>query len=108
MHDAITILHHSFSTRKLLHILRTSPAYSSPFLELWDHLLKCTVSRISNIDFSHGNSCLQATLPVISGGLGFRVPPSADALLASADGVSDLMQQLLPIHLLFTPYLAMT
>ena len=107
MHDAITILRHSFSIPKLLHILRTSPACSSPFLESWDHLLKSTVSRITNIDFNHGNSWLQATLPIKSGGLGFRsasiLAPSA--FLASADGASDLMQQLLPIHLQSTPYL---
>ena len=56
---------------------------------------------------SHGNSWLQATLPIKSGGLGFRsasiLAPSA--FLASADGATDLMQQLLPIHLQSTPYL---
>ena len=81
MHNVITILRHSFSIPKLLHILRTSPAYSSPFLESWDHLLKSTVSRITNIDFHHGNSWLQATLPIINRvALGFEVPPSLHRL----------------------------
>ena len=32
VHDAITILRHSFAIPNLLHILRTSPAFSSPAL----------------------------------------------------------------------------
>ena len=32
LHDAMTILRHSFSIPKLLHTLRTSPAFSSPIL----------------------------------------------------------------------------
>ena len=56
IHDAIAILHHSFSIPKLLHILRTSPAFASPLLKSWDLLLRSIVSRIINID--HGNSWL--------------------------------------------------
>ena len=107
MHNAITILRHSLSIPKLLHILQTSPAFLSPLFESWDHLLESIVSRITNIDFDQGDSWLQATLPVKSGGLGFRststLAPSA--FLASAGGASDLMQQLLPDHLPSTPYL---
>ena len=106
MHDAITILRHSFSISKLLHTLRTSPAYSSPSLESWDHHLKSIMSRITNIDFDQGDSWLQATLPVKLDGLGFRsasiLAPST--FLASADGASELMQQLLPEHLSSIPY----
>ena len=108
MHDAITILRSSFSIPKLLHILRTSPAFSSPLLKSWDQLLMATVSRITNIDFNCvKSSWLQATLPVNTGGLGFRsasiLAPSA--FLASADGASEIMQQLLPNHLSSVPYL---
>ena len=64
-------------------------------------LLRSVVSRITNTDFEHGDSRLQATLPVNSGGLVFRsasiLAPSA--FLASANGASDLMQHLLPNHL---------
>ena len=102
IHDGITILCHSLSIPKLLHILRTSPAFSSPLLKSWDHLMMAIVSRITNINFKQGDvSWSQATLPVNSGGLGFRsafnLAPSA--FLASADGVSDLTRQLLPTHL---------
>ena len=101
-HDAITILRHSFAIPKLLHILRTSPAFSSPLLTSWDNLLMSIVSRITNINFNVGDSSwLQATLPVNAGGLGFRsasnLAPSA--FLASADGASGLMRQLLPANL---------
>ena len=107
MHDAITIRRHSFSIPNLLHTLRTSPAYSSPSLGSWDHLMKSITSRITNIDFDHGDSWLQATLPVKSGGLGLRsaIILAPSAFLASADGASDLMQQLLPAHLSSTAYL---
>ena len=101
-HDAITILRHSFAIPKLQHVLRTSPTFSSPLLISWDNLLLSIVSRITNIDFRSGDSpWQQATLPVGSGGLGFRsalhLAPSA--FLASADGASALVQQLLPAHL---------
>ena len=64
--------------------------------------MMATVSRITNINFKQGDaSWSQATLPVNLGGLGLRsasnLAPSA--FLASADGVSDLMHQLLPTHL---------
>ena len=107
VHDAITILQHSFTIPKPLHILRTSPAFSSPALLFWDEQLLSIVSRITNIDFCPGDpSWLQASLPVGSGGLGFRnvshLAPSA--FLASADGASALVQQLLPPQLASTTY----
>ena len=109
MHDAITILRHSFSIPKLLHILRTSPAFSSPFLKTWDNLLRSIVSRITNICFELDDlSWCQATLPVNQGGLGFRSCSSLapSAFLASADGASELMLKLLPPHLLSVPYIS--
>ena len=106
-HDAITILRYSLAIPKLLHILRTSPAFSSPLLLSWDELLLSVVARITNIDMRLGDpSSLQASLPVSSGGLGFRnashLAPSA--FLASADRASVLVQQLLPPHLSSSPY----
>ena len=107
LHDAITILRHSFSIPKLLHTLRTSPAFSSPILNSWDHLMKSIVCRITNIDFDQSDTWLQATLPVKVGGLGFRsastLAPSA--FLASAEGASELMRQLLPASLSTVSYL---
>ena len=93
MHDAITILHNSFSIPKFQHILRTSPAFSSPLLRSWDHLMMAIVSRITNINFNQDDpSWLQATLPVGSGSFGLQSASSRapSAFLASADGASDL------------------
>ena len=105
--DAIIILRHSFAIPKLLHVLRTSPAFSSPLLTSWDNLLRSIVCRLTNIDFRTDNSSwLQATLPVTSGGLGFRsashLAPST--FLASADGASKLMQKLPPAQLSCVAY----
>ena len=104
MHDAITILRHSFSIPKLLYILRTSPAFSSSSLESWDNLLRSIVSRIINIRFEQDDSSwCQASLPINHGGLGFR---SCSSLAPSADGASELMQKLLPPHLQTATYLS--
>ena len=101
-HDALTILRNSFAIPKLLHILRTSPAFMSPLLLSWDNLLLSIFSRITNIDFNPEDpSWIQATLPVRCGGLGIRrasfLAPSA--FLASAEGASVLVRDLLPVHL---------
>ena len=65
------------------------------------------VSRMTNINFNRDDpSWLQATLPVGSGSHGFRSASSLapSAFLASADGASDLMYQLLPPQLSSVPY----
>ena len=106
-HGTIIILRHSFAISKLLHVLRTSPAFSLPLLTSWDNLLRSNVCRITNMDFRADNSSwLQATLPVTSGDLGFRSAShlALSAFLASADGASKLMQDLLPAQLSCVAY----
>ena len=72
-HDTLTLLRHSFSIPKLLHVLCTSPAFQTPLLISWDHLLLSIVSKIMNIIFRPDDPCwLQATPLVWSGGLGMR------------------------------------
>ena len=72
-HDALTQLRHSFSIPKLLHVLHTSPAFQTPLLISWGHLLLSIVSKTMNINCRPDNPCwLQATLLVWSGGLGIR------------------------------------
>ena len=56
LHDAITILRHFFSIPKLLHTLQASPAFSSPILNWWDHLMKSIVCRITNINFDRSDT----------------------------------------------------
>ena len=91
----------------LLHILRTSSTFKSSLLTLWDNLVLAIFSRITTINLCPEDpSWIQATLPVKSGGLGVRrasfLTPSA--FLASADGASLLMQDLLPPQLSKSPY----
>ena len=107
-HDVITLLRHFFAIPKLLHILRTSPAFLSPTLLPFDQLLMSIVSQITHIHFHIDDpTWAQATLPVGSGGLGLRsathLAPSA--FLASAVRASSLIEQLLPPHLQKTTYI---
>ena len=72
------------------------------------NLMVSIFSNIININLtSEDSSWIQATLPVRYGGLGIMsasfLAPSA--FLASADGVSSLMQGLLPPHLSSSHYL---
>ena len=50
-HDAILLLKHSFSLPKLLYNLSTAPCFLSPDLQVYDELLKTTLSGITNIHF---------------------------------------------------------
>ena len=106
-HDAITLLCHSFAIPKMLHVLRTSPCFSSPHLEDYDVLLRSILSNITNIRFEDNQSSwIQATLPVSKGGLGIRsaIHLVSSAFLASADGSVALVNQILPLRLRNTPY----
>ena len=46
-HDAITLLRHSFAIPKMLHVLRTSPCFSSPRPEDYDVLLRSVPSLVT-------------------------------------------------------------
>lgn len=106
MHDAIIILRNSFSITKLQGILRTSLAFSTPS-EILEPSYYGHVSRITNINSVQGDpSWHQTSLPVGTGGLGFRSASSLpqSAFLASSDGAPDIVQQLLPPQLSSVPY----
>ena len=101
-HDALILLRNSFSIPKLLHILRTSPAFLSPALATYDESLQCIVSSITNIQFEPDDPAwTQATLPIGVGGLGIRsaVQLAPSAFLASAAATRDLVCQILPPRL---------
>ena len=98
-HDALSLLRHSFAIPKLMHVLRTSPCFDSSRLQKYDELLRTILSHITNIRFEETDpSWLQATLPVNRGGLGIRsaVHLAPSAFLASADGSSQLVNEILP------------
>ena len=107
MMPSLNLLRHSLALPKLLRILRTSLAFSSLLLATYDDLLRSIISKITNNYLKQDDPAwLQATLPVGSGGLGIRsaVHLAPSAFLASADGTSFLVQQIIPSHRLATTY----
>ena len=105
-HDALLLLRHSFAIPKLLYCLRSSPCFLSPVLQEYDELLKSIVGDIVNIGFGDNDPAWsQASLPVSFGGLGIRsaVQLAPSAFLASAAACSDLIQLVVPSHLLGIP-----
>ena len=105
-HDAIILLRHSFAIPKMMHLLRTSPCFDSPRLQVYDDLLRSILSNVTNIRFEENDSSwLQATLPVNMGGLGIRsaVHLAPSAFLASADGSLQLVRKILPPTFQSTP-----
>ena len=68
-HDALTLIRHSVSVPKLLHVLRSSPCAKIEFLQKYDCILRDSNSRVLNLDLSH-NQWIQATLLVNKDGIG--------------------------------------
>ena len=96
--DALLLLRHSFTIPKVLHVLRSSPCFTSTHLCDFDDLLRDILSDMINVTLKPGLAWLQASLPVHAGGIGIRstaqLAPSA--YLASAAGCTNLVQQIPP------------
>ena len=84
---------------KVLYILRTAPSYISPLLVTFNSIQRKLMESICNIHLSD-QGWLQASLPIISGGLGIRsaVLLAPSAFLASAVGSASLSRAILPIQ----------
>ena len=95
-HDALVLLRSCFSASKLMYLLRCSPCYGHPKLDVFDNLLKDGLSRITNTDLNE-IQWLQASLPVRFGGIGVRRVASLaiSAYLASAASTLELQNSLL-------------
>ena len=95
-HDALVLLRSCFSASKLMYLLRCSPCYGHPKLDVFDNLLKDGLSRITNTDLNE-IQWLQASLPVRFGGVGVRRVASLaiSAYLASAASTLELQNSLL-------------
>ena len=96
-HPALVLLKNCFSLPKLTYILRTSTAFKFPEqLKEIDDTIKCSLSTITNVDFTEESWC-QARLPVRHGGLGIRtskdIAPSA--FLASHYATEGLVARIL-------------
>ena len=101
-HDAILLLKHSFSLPKLLYNLRTAPCFLFPVLQVYDELLKSTLSGITNSHFGEYDlAWSQATLPVRLGGLDIRsaVDLALSAYLALTGASLDLVHHVIPARL---------
>ena len=95
-HDALLLLRSSFSTPKVLHLLRCSPSVAHSSLARFDSLLRSAIQGITNSDLS-GIQWLQASLPVKDGGLGVRRVSSLalPAFLASLASTLSLQADIL-------------
>ena len=69
--DALLLLRHSFAIPKVMHILRSSPCFSSPQLKVFDDTLRDMLGDIINARIDD-RAWAQASLPVRSGGIGIR------------------------------------
>ena len=96
--EALLLLRNALAIPKVLHLLRTSPCFSSPHLLEFDHLLRSILSSILNVDLSCKSAWLQASLPVSHGGIGIRSASmlATSTYLASAAGCQDLIVLLIP------------
>ena len=64
MHDAVLLLHHSFSIPKLLYLLHTPPCFLAQYLEVFDDTLHHLLCKIINVSLDDDSVWLQASLPV--------------------------------------------
>ena len=93
--DALTLLRASFSTPRVLHLMRCSPSVDHNALISFDDTLRSAFRHITNSDVSD-TQWLQASLPVKDGGLGIRAASLAlPAFLASAASTSSLQDSIL-------------
>ena len=83
--DAL-LLRHLFAIPNVLHVLWSSPCFTSTHLCDLDDLLRDILSDIINVTLEPGPAWLQASLPVHAGGIGIRSTAqlALSAYLASA------------------------
>ena len=95
-HDGLTILRNSLGIPKMQYILRTSNCAGRPELTEFDEKLRSGLVDILNVELTD-SQWSQASLPVRSGGLGFRnaatLAPSA--FLASAVSTLEIQDAIL-------------
>jgi len=94
--NALILLRSSLSAPRVMHLLRYSPSTNHPALSKFDDILKVSIKRITNCDFSD-LQWIQASLPVRDGGLGIRRVTSLalPAFLASAASTLSLQADIL-------------
>jgi Reverse transcriptase (RNA-dependent DNA polymerase) len=93
---ALILLRCSFGASRLNHLLRCSPCFPHPTLEMLDEIMKTGLESIINVSLND-DQWLQATLPIRDGGLGLRrvVSLAPSAYMASAAMTLDLQRAIL-------------
>ena len=106
-HDAILLLHYSFSIPRFIFLLRTAPVFL--FSQLRDYDVLCSLlSSLLNIPLEYDSpSWAQASLPVRCDGLGFRsvVQLATSCFLSAAAASQEIVQTILPERLHSSPLL---
>ena len=94
--ESLILMRASFSSPKVLHLLRCSPSVSHPALSDFDSLLRTAIEQITNSSLTD-SQWLQASLPIREGGLGIRRVSSLalPAFLASAASTVSLQDAIL-------------
>ena len=93
--DALTRLRVSFSSPKVLHLLRCSPSEDNPALQTFDSHLRSATSKITNSSLSDIR-WLQASMPVAHDGLGCEGCHRSQFLRQSAQNQISTTQHFLP------------
>ena len=90
------MLRASFGATKLTYLLRTGPPYGHPALEKMDVEMRSGLESILNMSLND-IQWLQATLPIIDGGLGIRRVSmlATSAYLASTASTKSLVSAIL-------------
>jgi hypothetical protein len=95
-HDALLLMKYSFSSPRILHLLRCSPCHDNQILLQIDNLFRNNISHIANVDLSE-TQWSQASLPARFGGLGIRRATSLalPAFLSSVSSTTTLQNSIL-------------
>ena len=95
-HDAFCLLKNSIAMQKLLYVLRTSPCFDNPLLDIFDDTLRRGLSLVLNVELND-KQWKQANLPVHMGGLEVRSAGmlASSAFLASAAATLPLQDAIL-------------
>ena len=95
----MTLLRNSISVLKLLYTLRTSNCSEIRLLVTFDTFQRKCLTGVINIDLNE-DQWIQATLPIMDGGLGISVDSVAilapSAFLASAPSTLQIQNDILP------------
>jgi hypothetical protein len=94
-HDALVLLRSCFRAPKILFLLRCSPCFGNPTLEVFDKFLKAGLTSITNTEVQG----IQTSLPLRVGGIGvWRVASlEISAYLASAASTLERQRSMLAL-----------